>query len=162
MYTRFQAIRASLLTVLLALTLVAPALAASGFSDVPADTPLYESVTYLSERDIVNGTGDGGFSPDVPITVRQWAALLCLAFGSDQSEVVTQAYRRGWLPLTCMLAPEGELCRAALYESAFAAAGLSMTGPSTPAGHLCRMGRTACGSVRSWGSAPRERPPWKS
>ena len=126
MYTRFQAIRASLLTVLLALTLVAPALAASGFSDVSVDTPLYESVTCLAESGIVNGTGDGRFSPDVPITVRQWAALLCRAFGNAQSEAVTQAYRQGWLPLTCVLAPEGELCRAALYECAFAAAGLSV------------------------------------
>lgn len=124
MYTRFQTMRASLLAILLALTLAAPALAASGFSDVQADTPLYESVTCLSERGIVNGTGDGRFSPDAPITVRQWAVLLCRAFGSDQSEEVTQAYRRGWLPLTCVLVPEGELCRAALYESAFAAAGL--------------------------------------
>lgn len=126
MYTRFQAIRASLLTVLLALTLVAAALAASGFSDVSVDTPLYESVTCLAESGIVNGTGDGRFSPDAPITVRQWAALLCRAFGNAQSEAVTQAYRQGWLPLTCVLAPEGELCRAALYESAFAAAGLSV------------------------------------
>ena len=61
-----------------------------------------------------------------PITVRQWAAMLCGAYldASAESGYVAAAYRRGWLPVTAVTAPESCLCRGALYQSAFAAAGL--------------------------------------
>lgn len=60
------------------------------------------------------------------ITVRQWAAMLCGAYSdtSAESGCVAEAYRRGWLPVTAVTAPESRLCRGALYQSAFAAAGL--------------------------------------
>ena len=63
---------------------------------------------------------------DAPITVRQWAAMLCGAYLDTPSEsgCVAAAYRRGWLPVTAVTAPESGLCRGALYQSAFAAAGL--------------------------------------
>ena len=41
-----------------------------------------------------------------------------------ESGCVDEAYRRGWLPVTAVAAPESGLCRGALYQSAFAAAGL--------------------------------------
>ena len=61
-----------------------------------------------------------------PVTVRQWAAMLCGAYSdtSGESECVAEAYRRGWLPVTAVTAPESGLCRGALYQSAFSAAGL--------------------------------------
>ena len=43
---------------------------------------------------------------------------------SGESGCVAEAYRRGWLPVTAVTAPESGLCRGALYQSAFAAAGL--------------------------------------
>ena len=63
---------------------------------------------------------------DTPITVRQWAAMLCGAYPntSGESGCVAEAYRRGWLPVTAVTAPESGLCRGALYQSAFAAAAL--------------------------------------
>ena len=63
---------------------------------------------------------------DDPVTVRQWAAMLCGAYLDTPSEsgCVAGAYRRGWLPVTAVTAPESGLCRGALYQSAFAAAGL--------------------------------------
>ena len=63
---------------LLALSLTVPALAASGaFQDVPETADCYESVMYLAEHEITQGTGNGCFSPDAPVTVRQWAVMLC-------------------------------------------------------------------------------------
>ncbi len=63
---------------------------------------------------------------DDPVTVRQWAAMLCGACLDTPAEsgCVDEAYRRGWLPVTAVAAPESGLCRGALYQSAFAAAGL--------------------------------------
>lgn len=63
---------------------------------------------------------------DDPVTVRQWAAMLCGAYLDTPSEsgYVAEAYHRGWLPVTAVAAPESGLCRGALYQSAFAAAGL--------------------------------------
>ena len=63
---------------------------------------------------------------DDPVTVRQWAAMLCGACLDTpvESGCVDEAYRRGWLPVTAVTAPESRLCRGALYQSAFAAAGL--------------------------------------
>lgn len=52
--------------------------------------------------------------------------MLCGACLDTPSEsgCVAAAYRRGWLPVTAVTAPESGLCRGALYQSAFAAAGL--------------------------------------
>ena len=63
---------------------------------------------------------------DDPVTVRQWAAMLCGAYLDTPSEsgCVAEAYHRGWLPVTAVAAPESGLCRGVLYQSAFAAAGL--------------------------------------
>ncbi|MFQ7451098.1 MAG: hypothetical protein ACLRNQ_06345 [Flavonifractor plautii] len=62
---------------------------------------------------------------DDPVTVRQWATMLCGASLDTpvESGRVDEAYRRGWLPVTAVAVPESGLCRGALYQSAFAAAG---------------------------------------
>ena len=94
--TRCKRIGSGLLALALALLLQTPALAA-----------------YAGEMDDT-------------VTVRQWAAMLCGAYLDTPSEsgCVAGAYRRGWLPVTAVTAPESGLCRGALYQSAFAAAGL--------------------------------------
>lgn len=65
---------------------------------------------------------------DGPVTVRQWSAILCGACLSGDSpegnDCVTEAYRRGWLSVNAVIAPDTLLCRGTLYQSAFAAAGL--------------------------------------
>lgn len=129
MHTHCRRILTFALTLTLALTLQSPASAASAFSDVPAGTPLYESVAYLSAHNITSGTGSSIFSPDLPITTRQWAVMLCRALDGPRpnkdsvfgQSCLTHAYQQGWLPLSCMLAPDAGLCRGLLYESAFAA-----------------------------------------
>lgn len=72
----FRGLRRTALAILtLALILTFPVTASAtdaGFSDVPETAPYHDSVVYLSERQIVTGTGVGQFSPDAPITVRQW------------------------------------------------------------------------------------------
>ena len=52
---------------------------------------------------------------DDPITVQQWAAMLCGAYLDTPSEsgCVAEAYRRGWLHVTAVTAPESVLCRGA-------------------------------------------------
>ena len=117
---------------LLALSLTVPALAASGaFQDVPETADCYESVMYLAEHEITQGTGNGCFSPDAPVTVRQWAMMLCRAYevkveGSSWSDLsqsaVEQSYRKGWLNETALSTPNIQLCRGALLKSAFTAA----------------------------------------
>lgn len=113
---------------------VLPASAAGGFSDVPAGSPYYESVTYLAGRGITAGTGGHSFSPERPITVREWAALLFRAFDGgtlscdspkERSELCIQrCYQNGWLGVSAAISPDGTLCRGELLLSAFHAAGL--------------------------------------
>lgn len=123
------------LALLLAFTLIVPASAAEySFSDVPADSPWYESVAYIAERGITIGTGEGRYSPDAPITTRQWAVMLCRAYertdvlagdsGNFGSTCLAEAYRCGWLSMEAMTNPDTQMCRGALYQSAFAAIGL--------------------------------------
>ena len=117
---------------LLVLSLTVPALAASGaFQVLPETAGCYESVMYLAEHEITQGTGNGCFSPNAPVTVRQWAMMLCRTYdvkveGNSWSNLsqsaVEQSYRKGWLNETALSAPNTQLCRGALLKSAFAAA----------------------------------------
>lgn len=119
-------------TLVLALILPTTASAAcTGFDDVPETADCFESVMYLAEHEITQGTGNGCFSPDAPVTVRQWAMMLCRAYevkveGSSWSDLsqsaMEQSYRKGWLNETALSAPNIQLCRGALLKSAFAAA----------------------------------------
>ena len=131
----FRGLRRTVLAILiLALILTFPVTASAtdaGFSDVPETAPYHDSVVYLSERQIVTGTGIGQFSPDAPITVRQWAVMLCRAYGvqmkgngwMEQSQSgLDAAYGNGWLSETAVVSPETQLCRSAVLESAFDAA----------------------------------------
>ena len=119
-------------TFVLALILSTAASAAcTGFDDVPESADCYESVMYLAEREIAAGTGNDCFSPEQPITVEQWAVMLCRAYGVETIGVgwqnvgrssVAEAYRQGWLNETALSAPRSPMCRSVLVESAFAAA----------------------------------------
>ena len=116
------------------LTLILPTAASAacaGFDDVPESADCYESVMYLAEHEITRGTGNNTFSPDTPVTTSQWAIMLCRAYGvetngSSWSELsrsaVEQSYQKGWLSETAIFTPNAQLCRGALYKSAFAAA----------------------------------------
>ena len=119
-------------TLVLALILPTAASAAcAGFDDVPETADCYESVMYLAEHEITQGTGNGCFSPDAPVTTSQWAVMLCRAYGVEtkgnswselSQSAVEQSYRNGWLNETALSAPNIQLCRGSLLKSAFAAA----------------------------------------
>ena len=119
-------------TLVLAVTLSTAASAAcTGFDDVPESADCYESVMYLAEHEITQGTGNGCFSPDAPVTTSQWAVMLCRAYGVEtkgnswselSQSAVEQSYRKGWLNETALSAPNIQLCRGVLLKSAFAAA----------------------------------------
>lgn len=109
-------------------SLAIPACAASSFADVAPDSPYQECLEYLYEREIIVGTGGSQFSPDAPITVRQWAIMLCRAYGledhgTEAGEIglgcVEQCLKNGWLGMTAYEDPGTRLCWAALLESAF-------------------------------------------
>lgn len=126
--------RTALAVCTLVLAVILPTAASAActrFDDVPESADCYESVMYLAEHEITQGTGNGCFSPDAPVTVRQWAMMLCRAYdvkveGSSWSDLsqsaVEQVYRKGWLNETALSAPNIQLCRGALLKSAFAAA----------------------------------------
>ena len=126
--------RTALAVCTLVLAVILPTAASAActrFDDVPESADCYESVMYLAEHEITQGTGNGCFSPDAPVTVRQWAMMLCRAYdvkveGSSWSDLsqsaVEQVYRKGWLNETALSAPNIQLCRGALLKSAFATA----------------------------------------
>lgn len=130
----FKCLSPFLLAICLSALTTVPALAAEQrFADIPTDAPYFEAVEYMAERGITVGTGGNSFSPEVPITVRQWAVMLCRAFdrtdalndtGDFGSNGLTEAYRSGWFSETAVLEPDTQMCRGALYESAYAAIGL--------------------------------------
>lgn len=124
----------SMIILIMTLLLTIPAFAAElEFSDVPADSPWNESVMYLAEHGITAGTGEGRFSPDAPITARQWAVMLCRAYdksgalaskGEFGAACLTEAYSSGWLSVEALTEPDTRMCRGAFFQSAFSVAGL--------------------------------------
>lgn len=130
----YQSLTTFAMALFLSAFLAAPAYAASGFSDIPADSGWYEAVTYLADHEITYGTGNQCYSPNELITVRQWASMLCRAFENYDldfydSEVfgdtsILCCYREGWLTENAMEAPDSHMCRSALLQSAFRAAGI--------------------------------------
>ena len=126
--------RTALAVCILVLALILPTAAfaaCTGFDDVPETADCYESVIYLAECEIADGTGNDCFSPEQLITVEQWAVMLCRAYGVETigdswqdvgRSGVVEAYRQGWLNETAFSAPCSPMCRSVLVESAFAAA----------------------------------------
>ena len=115
---------------LLCITLTTSAFAVESpvFQDVTADSPWYDGVTYAAENGITSGTGNGIFSPNQNITVRQWAVMICRAYGKQVTPDANNtfgtaelklAHEEGWLDVGAMVAPDSPMCRRYLYESIF-------------------------------------------
>ena len=121
-------------TFLLSLLMTVSAFAADvSFADVPADAPYAESVAFLVEQGITTGTGSDTFSPDTSLTVRQWSVMLCRAYDLPiegetwetlSYNAMVEAYSHGWMNYSIFASPDTRMCRGALYDSAFAAAGI--------------------------------------
>ena len=111
---------AVLLTLIISTLLSVSVFAASdSFSDVPETSPFYESVTYLARHGITYGTGNNRYASDTPITVRQWATMLCRVLDKEDAladpadyggdACIKQGYADGWLNLTAIAAPDSRL-----------------------------------------------------
>lgn len=117
-----------LFTVVLTVLMSAPAFAASGFIDVPPESPWYDGVTYLAENDITAGTGNNCYSPDLTITVRQWSVMVCRALEKDEAFSdetasfgtlsVNLGFSQGWIAMEGAVAPDTRMCRGAVLLSA--------------------------------------------
>ena len=123
----------AVLTLCIAMSASAFAAEAPTFTDVGTDSPWYEGVEYAAEQGITVGTGDGRFSPDYGITVRQWAVMICRAYDKQVEEQegkpfgaaqLSLGYKEGWLDVGAMLDPDAVICRAYAYESIFHAANI--------------------------------------
>ena len=148
--------RTALAVCTLVLALILPTAASAActrFDDVPESADCYESVMYLAEHEITQGTGNGCFSPDAPVTVRQWAMMLCRAYdvkvegslwGDLSQSAVEQSYRKGWLNETALSAPNIQLCRGALLKSAFAAAKIPIYDGALYAGGVSQSDHENC------------------
>lgn len=121
-------------TLMMIAVMAVPAFAAEvEFIDVPVDSPWYEGVIYLAENGITAGTGSGCYSPDLPITVRQWAVMVCRAFHKEDAvndttapfgdPCIRKGYDEGWLTLECVMEPDLQMCRSAVLTSMFQALG---------------------------------------
>lgn len=111
----------------LVLTMSVAASASCVFADVPSDSPYCESVEYLYYHGITSGTGGYHFAPNDTITVRQWSAMLCRAYGTDASDwkgCVYSAYTHGWINEAAVTCPDMEVSFGYLLESGFAASGV--------------------------------------
>lgn len=123
-----SSLAAMMLVAVLSSQLSASALAVSAFADVAPDAPYQESLDYLAEHEIVNGVGDDCFAPDAPITVRQWAVMLCRAYAPESHDAssagfgidaIERCLKHGWLQITALSDPDARLCWPALLQSAF-------------------------------------------
>lgn len=124
----------AILPLMLMVVMAVPAFAAEvAFTDVAPDSPWVEGISYVAEEGISVGTGNNCFSPDLKITGRQWAVMVCRAldkqpeaqhatgFGAAE---VRLGYDEGWLGLYGMLEPDLQMSRGSMYESAFRAFGV--------------------------------------
>lgn len=98
---------ALLLTVIMALSLAAPALAYStpDFSDVPSNHWAYEAVMKMADAGVIKGTGNGKFSPSMKLSAEMFVVLVgrvvfpdVKAEGADWSgPYITEAKAKGLL-----------------------------------------------------------------
>ena len=69
----------------LAITAVASVTSAATptFKDVPTSNPFYEYIELLASKNIVNGTGNGLYSPNDPVTRGQFAKMIVKALNLE-------------------------------------------------------------------------------
>lgn len=81
-------LRSALLALTAGLCLTVPALAAEApaFSDVPEDHWAYSYVQRAALAGVVNGTGGGQFSPDKPLTLAEFTAMVLRGVYGEEPE----------------------------------------------------------------------------
>ena len=131
-FRRFLSLPVALLMVAAILASTAMAAGSSPrFTDIPAGSIYAESTAYLAEHGITSGSGNNQYSPERPITIREWAVFLSRAQGEPDSAGTLQddvmasclqhCYLNGWLDTNAVTAPDSMICRGELLLSAFRA-----------------------------------------
>lgn len=127
-FTRIPGMIIAMLVLCMTLSMSAFAAEVPVFQDVSADSPWYVGITYAADNGITSGTGNGNFSPDQNITARQWAVMICRAYGKKVEPIedspfgtaeMKLGYKEGWLDIGAMFAPDSAMCRRYTYESIF-------------------------------------------
>ena len=85
-------ITALLLALLLGFSLSAPALAAGGYRDVPANSWAAESIEKATSLGLINGMGDGTFGYGSPIRRGEFITLLVRMFGWEAAGSAASAF----------------------------------------------------------------------
>lgn len=95
----------SLLTCLLVCAVLTPKAAAAGFRDVPASHWAYESISHMSARGLIQGSG-GNFHPNEPVSQQAFLSMVCRAAGLDDRNLqsgdnwadpaMAYAFYQGW------------------------------------------------------------------
>lgn len=103
-------------------------------ADIPAGRDI-DSLRQDGNKSIVEMTngqssGNENLDPAETLTARQWAVMLCQFYGQravdnptmpfGQAELAL-AYQEGWLDMNIVSNPDADMCRAAVYQSIFAA-----------------------------------------
>lgn len=83
----------SLLLVCVLLVSAAPFAAAAGYTDVPANAWYAPAVAYVTEHNLMEGTGGGRFSPDKTLTRAQFVTLLHRLAGSPQADTAALPFK---------------------------------------------------------------------
>ena len=83
-----------LLSAVMILSLAVPvsAVSVNSFSDVSPDSWYYESVSYVAERDYMNGTSGTTFSPDDNMTRAMFATVISRVAGAEVDNSVQTDY----------------------------------------------------------------------
>lgn len=114
-----------LAALMLCTSMILPAFAAQ--APDTADSLWHEGVAYVTEKGIASELGDLNEN----ITVREWAVMVCRAYGKEVQTDTTfgaaelkLAYKEGWLDLSAMMDPDSAMCRRYTYESIFYVEGI--------------------------------------
>ena len=96
MKTHIKRTLSLILALVLSFSLCLPALAAGGFSDVPATHWAYQDIMACAEQGIVQGFSDGTFRPEEKVTDVQFIVMLTRTFYGDEVAAVTTPAGQPW------------------------------------------------------------------
>jgi S-layer homology domain len=68
-------------TMIYTITITATGGASGSFPDVTPGSPYYSAITYLAQKGVISGYGNGNFGPNDPVTRQQFAKMIVRAVG---------------------------------------------------------------------------------
>lgn len=122
-----KTILASTLLLSLAFTTI-PAHAAT-FVDTPDNHKYFNSIEYLANNQIVQGTGNGNFQPDRYVTIHELAIMIRNAFAPEarNSGALPYCFHREWMPMYIATKdPNSPITRGDAYDMLSRVEGISV------------------------------------